>query len=115
MLLHCSEENVDAPVERSDYIETMLRESTSSHTIETILSTAPQPIFNILWQTYFEGRLDRLATHAVANFVVATAIKRLTHEQLEKACNELSVNGTSQDMLSRSFVCHWYTESDKGM
>ncbi|KAI0313257.1 armadillo-type protein [Amylostereum chailletii] len=73
----------------SDYLGTLLRDPTSSHLLETLVSCCPPPIFAMLWSTYFSGTLAKLAVHPVANFVVAKALERATSEQLGAAVAEL--------------------------
>ena len=75
--------------EPSDFIVTLLRDPTSSHLLEIIAKNLPQEAFAILWTTYFQGKLPRLAIHPVANFVVAKAMERVTAEQLVRICEEL--------------------------
>ncbi|KAG1753166.1 armadillo-type protein [Suillus lakei] len=82
-------ENPDEQPEASDYLVTLLRDPTSSHLLETMVSRCPDPAFTILWATYFQGKLARLATHPVANFVVAKAAERLNPTQLKGALEEL--------------------------
>ncbi|KAG2053480.1 ARM repeat-containing protein [Suillus hirtellus] len=79
----------DEQPEASDYLVTLLRDPTSSHLLETMVSRCPDPAFTILWATYFQGKLTRLATHPVANFVVAKAAERLNPTQLKGALEEL--------------------------
>lgn len=40
--------------------------------------------------TYFKGKLTRLASHPVANFVVAKTAERISAEHLTEALQELS-------------------------
>ena len=75
--------------EPSDYLNTLLRDPTASHLLETLVRRAPAPVFPILWATYFQGKLSRLAVHPVANFVVQKAVGRLGADELGKACEEL--------------------------
>jgi len=75
--------------EQSDYLSTLLRDPTSSHLLETLVTRAPDHAFAILWSTYFQGKLARLSGHPVANFVVARAMDRLNVSQLGLACEEL--------------------------
>ncbi|KAG2148028.1 armadillo-type protein [Suillus clintonianus] len=81
--------NPDEQLEASDYLVTLLRDPTSSHLLETMVSRCPDPAFTVLWATYFRGKLARLATHPVANFVVAKAAERLNPAQLKVALEEL--------------------------
>ncbi|KAJ6510238.1 armadillo-type protein [Mycena vitilis] len=76
-----------APV--SDYLNTLLRDPTSSHLLETIVTRCPESAFSILWATYFKGNLPRIASHPVANFVLAKAMERISGSQLTEACAEL--------------------------
>ncbi|KAJ7087237.1 armadillo-type protein [Mycena belliarum] len=73
----------------SDYLNTLLRDPTSSHLLETIVTRCPEPAFRILWTTYLKGNLPRIASHPVANFVLAKALERASVEQLAEACGEL--------------------------
>ena len=73
----------------SDYLATLLRDPTSSHLLETLVSRCPEPVFGILWTTYFERNLRKLSVHPVANFVVAKALERAQAEQLSYALGEL--------------------------
>ncbi|KAH7916121.1 armadillo-type protein [Hygrophoropsis aurantiaca] len=82
-------EDPSAVVEQSDYLTTLLRDPTSSHLLETLVTRSPAPAFSILWSTYFKGKLSRLALHPVANFVVAKAFERIDAGQLQDALNEL--------------------------
>ncbi|GJE84753.1 nucleolar protein 9 [Phanerochaete sordida] len=82
-------EDESASHEPSDYVGTLLRDPTSSHLLETLVRRLPQQAFDVVWTTYFEGKLARLAAHPVANFVVARALERASEEQLAKACEEL--------------------------
>ncbi|KAI9449636.1 hypothetical protein BJY52DRAFT_1359724 [Lactarius psammicola] len=66
----------------SDYLVTLLRDPTSSHLLETLVSRCPEPLFGILWTT-------KLSVHPVANFVVAKALERAKTEQLSYALSEL--------------------------
>ena len=75
--------------EASDYLVTLLRDPTSSHLLETLVSRCPEPVFGILWTTYFERNLRKLSMHPVANFVVAKALERAQAKQLSYALSEL--------------------------
>lgn len=79
----------NAKFEASDYVGTLLRDPTSSHLLETIVSRSPPRAFDILWDLYFKGMLARLAPHPVANFVVAKALERLSPVQMTDAREEL--------------------------
>ena len=74
---------------RSDFIETLLRSNISSHVLEVIVTLSPQPVFDVLFSIYFQGRIVRLAGHPVANFVVTKVAERATKEQMEVIVDEL--------------------------
>lgn len=76
-------------VDESDYVGTLLRDPNSSRLLEIIATRCPGDVFNVLWETYFKGKLPRLAAHPTANFVVAKAIERLSEVQLSEVCDEL--------------------------
>ncbi|KAI0274347.1 armadillo-type protein [Russula aff. rugulosa BPL654] len=88
-LISASHNDPSSVPEASDYIATLLRDPTSSHLLETLISHCPENVFGILWTTYFERSLRKLAMHPVANFVVAKALERANAEQLSYAVNEL--------------------------
>lgn len=75
--------------EASDYITTLLRDPTSSHLFEIVVSCCPESVFGNLWTTYFERSLRKLVMHPVANFVIAKALGRTNAKQLSYAMNEL--------------------------
>lgn len=83
------DEDSTTSIEPSDYLVTLLRDPTSSHLLETLVSRCPDQVFNILWSTYFEGKVARLALHPVANFVVAKAVERQNSTQLGDTLEEL--------------------------
>ncbi|KAG9219045.1 hypothetical protein CCMSSC00406_0001455 [Pleurotus cornucopiae] len=76
--------------ETSDYLNTLLRDPTSSHLLETLVTRSPDLAFGVLWTYYFQGKLTRLSIHPVANFVVAKSFERLDERQLREVCLELS-------------------------
>lgn len=49
---------VKTPLEKpepSDYVATLLRDSTSSHLLEKLVTLVPDLAFNVLWEQYFQG------------------------------------------------------------
>ncbi|KAJ7067930.1 armadillo-type protein [Mycena amicta] len=73
----------------SDFVTTLLRDPTSSHLLETIVAECPALAFSQLWTIYFQKTLSKIASHPVANFVLAKAFERLDASQLTAACGEL--------------------------
>lgn len=75
--------------EPSDYVGTLLRDPTSSHLLETLVSRSSESVFDVIWTSYFKCKLPRLGVHPVANFVVAKALERASEDQLIDAYQEL--------------------------
>ncbi|CAE6446036.1 unnamed protein product, partial [Rhizoctonia solani] len=75
--------------EQSDYVETLLRDPTASHLFEALVRHAPTKAFQALWKLYFKGKLARLCSHPVANFVVSKAIARLDSPNFSEALQEV--------------------------
>lgn len=100
-----TDENPSAIIEPSDYVGTLLRDPTSSHLLETLISRSPEHTFNVLWDSYLKGKLARLAVHPVANFVVAKAISRASEEQISNVCEEIKpVAGKILSEFSHQFL-----------
>lgn len=72
-----------------DFFPSLFRDATGSHLAQTILTVAPLNIFNILWRIHFVGKIGKLSTHPIANFVIATGVKRLDEEALRNVISEL--------------------------
>ncbi|KAJ7162618.1 armadillo-type protein [Mycena crocata] len=88
-LISSSRDNSTETLPVSDYLNTLLRDPTSSHLLETTVARCPEPAFALLWVTYFKGNLPRIASHPVANFVLAKALERVDVSQLNETCIEL--------------------------
>ncbi len=63
--------------EASDYLTTLLRDPTSSHLLETLVSRCPDTVFGMLWSTYIEHTLKKLAMHPGAKFVMPRHLIKL--------------------------------------
>jgi nucleolar protein 9 len=91
--------------EASDYLTTLLRDPTSSHLLETLTSRCPETVFTILWSTYIERSLKKLAMHPVANFVIAKALERANAGHLSYTLRELRDSlGKLRRMSSSSYL-----------
>ncbi|KAL5488349.1 NOP9 [Sanghuangporus weigelae] len=88
-LISTTHEGSRGKLEPSDYVMTLLREATASHLLERLVALAPESAFDAMWDLYFVGKLNRLATHPVANFVVARAVERANDKQLSSVLEEL--------------------------
>ncbi|KAF8511204.1 ARM repeat-containing protein [Gautieria morchelliformis] len=73
----------------SPYVSGLFVDPTASHLSESLLSRCSSPVFLRLWDCYFADHLSRLATHPVANFVVARGVERLDAERLENTISRL--------------------------
>jgi nucleolar protein 9 len=60
-----------------------------------MLTFAPLSIFNAMWELYFQGKIGKMASHPIANFVVASGVKRLDEDGIKNVIAELDVVGTS--------------------
>ncbi|KAG9317134.1 armadillo-type protein [Chiua virens] len=103
-MIKACHENSTTSIQPSDYLLTLLRDPTSSHLLETLVSRCPQQVFNLLWSTYFEGKLVRLALHPVANFVVAKAVERQDSKQLGATLESLKSSWSKLIKSSRTGV-----------
>lgn len=110
-------------LESSDFVTTLLREATASHLLEKLVSLSPPAAFNALWELYFHGKLhvswllmslvyvwfvfsgklNKLAVHPVANFVVSRAVERLDKDQLSTCLQELE--GSWLKIISELDLC----------
>jgi nucleolar protein 9 len=63
--------------EASDHITTLLRDPTSSHLLETLVSHCLDTVFGMLWSIYIEHTLKKLGMHPVANFVTPSHLIEL--------------------------------------
>jgi len=88
-------------VQESDFLGTLLRDTTSSHLLEVILMHAPQEPFDVLWKLHFKGRLAKLGLHPIANFVVAKAATRASETQILELVEEV---GDGWNKLISEFI-----------
>ena len=78
----------------TDYPASLLSLPIGSRVFETLIRVSPPPVFDALWNLYFEGKIGRLAIHPYANFVVAAGVARLDREGVERVVKECrAVNG----------------------
>ncbi|KAH7103039.1 ARM repeat-containing protein [Auriculariales sp. MPI-PUGE-AT-0066] len=110
-------------MEPSDYLTTILHDSTSSRLLETLVSRSPDAVFRNLWRVYFaqSGRLQKLAVHPVANFVVARCVMRLDTDEFAGALNELGGSwirmrkaarfGVLKSFIDRATILHEHAAS----
>lgn len=86
---------------QTDYVLSLLQDSTGSHLLQSILTLSPSSIFSAIWQTYFVGKIGKLAGHPVANFVVASGVSRLDAEGIEVVIKECTDFG-AKALISES-------------
>ena len=94
-------------MEPADFLVTLLRDPTSSHLLETLVSRCPDWVFNQLWSTYFQGKLPRLIIHPVANFVVCKAVERLGVNQIKETLTELNSTWGKAIRTAHNCSCPW--------
>lgn len=63
--------------DKTDFTETMLRDTVGSLTLQAALTTASPKVTFLFFKIYLVTRLIKLATHPVANFVVSTVVRRM--------------------------------------
>jgi nucleolar protein 9 len=78
-LLSAAPDSVD---ERSAHVEALLRDVVGSHLLQALLPLLPPAALALFWRRHVQGKLGKLGTHPLANFVVAAAARRLP-SQLE--------------------------------
>ncbi|EPQ31129.1 uncharacterized protein PFL1_01318 [Pseudozyma flocculosa PF-1] len=64
--------------ERSDHLESCLRDSVASHAVQVAVSIAPSPAVELFYSTYISGRLGQLGAHPSARHVVIESLRRLS-------------------------------------
>ena len=88
---------VDEPGVPNAFIETIVRDQTASRLFEVMLAVAPDLLFASLWSTYLGGdRLSKLASHPVANFLVAKAIRRVDAQAIDVIVSTFQRDGTAR-------------------
>lgn len=82
------------------YIPSLLVSQAGTHMLEGILASAPQNVFDAIWELYFVGKLGRLAGHPMGNYVVAKGVGRLDVGGLERAVREVQTNAGGRGLIS---------------
>jgi hypothetical protein len=72
-----------------DFFPSLFRDTTGSHLAQAILTVAPTHIFDILWQLHFVGKIGKLSSHPIGNFVVSTGVRRASEDQMRRIMEEL--------------------------
>jgi nucleolar protein 9 len=67
--------------ERDDFVETILRDQAGTRLCETIIESAPPPLFQQLHQLYFKGRMAKFAHNPLTNFVLQRFITTCPDEE----------------------------------
>ncbi|CAH7666660.1 armadillo-type protein [Phakopsora pachyrhizi] len=62
---------------RSEFVESSLRDAAASHLLEEIISRLSAKAFSRFYATYLDRRIFQLCSHPVANFITAKSIMRL--------------------------------------
>ncbi|CAD6571315.1 MAG: Nucleolar protein 9 [Tremellales sp. Tagirdzhanova-0007] len=77
-----------SPANPQEYLNSLIANPTGTHLFEAILLHSPFPIFNVIWCTYFRGKISKLALHPYANFVVARGVSRLDRDGIQNVVAE---------------------------
>ncbi|CAO1625738.1 unnamed protein product [Sympodiomycopsis kandeliae] len=80
----------------ADGVETLLRHPSGSHALESILSYAPPDLADRFLSIYAKGKMTRLGSHPVANFVLAKTMKRASAEAVKEAIADVKESGGSK-------------------
>ncbi|PKI85623.1 Nop9p [Malassezia vespertilionis] len=109
-------EYTDNGSERSDIMESALRDTIATHVLQSALLGARNTALARFWKVYIRGRVVKLGAHPCANFVVATLLRLLpitsndegpfaeALSELEQAGDQLVKNsmlGTLQTAVER--------------
>ncbi|WVN85380.1 uncharacterized protein L203_100525 [Cryptococcus depauperatus CBS 7841] len=86
-------------LEAKPYVSSLLSFQTGTRLFESLLHLAPSSTFIALWETYFEGKLGKLAGHPYANFVVAKGVARLDKEKVVKLIEEVKGNSGGRGLI----------------
>ena len=62
---------------RSAFVETMLRDPIGTHVLQTLIESCPPSVVAAFHGKYIDSRLVALAVHPLANFVIASHLKKL--------------------------------------
>lgn len=87
-----------------DFFPSLFRDSTGSHLAQAILKVAPTHIFEILWRLHFVGKIGKLASHPIGNFVVSTGVRRASEDQERRIIEELKAVDPST-LIREYLVC----------
>ncbi|WFD33954.1 Nucleolar protein 9 [Malassezia cuniculi] len=92
----------DASSERSDYIESALRDTVASHVLESAIAGASPSTIRAFYATYIKGRAAKLGAHPCANYVVAHIVRVLPPgDEFGELVGELAAAG---DQLVKNHV-----------
>lgn len=85
-----------ASTQSKDGVETLLRHPSGSHALEGILTHATSEVADRFIATYAKGKMVRLGSHPVANFVLSKAIKRARASTVKGAIEDVRESGGSK-------------------
>ena len=89
-----------SPANPQEYLNSLIANPTGTHLFEAILLHSPFPIFNVIWCTYFRGKISKLALHPYANFVVARGVSRLDRDGIQNVVAECASLSGGQGFIS---------------
>ncbi|WOO85269.1 Nucleolar protein 9 [Vanrija pseudolonga] len=80
--------DADLP-EAKPFLSALQVSSTGTRLFEALLRLSPEPVFQALWFTYFDGKIGKLAQHPYANFAVGVGVSRLNAGAAKAAVGEV--------------------------
>lgn len=82
------------------FLTSLVGSQTGTRLYEAMLVHCPAHLFNVLWRTYFEGKIGKLAGHPYANFVVAKACSRLDADGVRAVVHECRAVAGGRALIS---------------
>lgn len=76
-----------------NYLDNLMKDSVGSHMLQRLLQHVDEQTIQVFWHKCIEESLCKLGVHSIANFVVATLVRRLGEFELERACEEVALAG----------------------
>ncbi|ORX93043.1 ARM repeat-containing protein [Basidiobolus meristosporus CBS 931.73] len=105
MGISSKQDEVDDIGRRDNFVDTLIKDQVGSHLFEKILQVSSASLFQLIYTTYFRGRLANLCQHPIANFVVQHLLTNAKSEgQLEVMISEIVPDFSGFLMRGRSGV-----------
>ncbi|KAF7724497.1 Nucleolar protein 9 [Apophysomyces ossiformis] len=77
--------------DRDSWFETLIRDQVGSHLLEVIVKVAPTSVYNKIYSTYLQKKLEKFSLHPIGNFVIQNLLSSAKNaKQFEMMVKELS-------------------------